>query len=341
MKSYSQITIRDVARVAGVSISSAGDILAGRTGPKASYSPATRERVLQAARDLNYVPNLAAQRLRRGRSGYVGLILTHRLLDRSFGLMLQTIEEEVHKGGLRLLLSIVSNKEEEQIQARSMQAEQVEGLLYGPVYGDISERAEWCRALAMPVVFFGEPTNSGFDEVGVNFRKAAELSVDYLYAMGHRRVGLLRATKAFISVSTSAGLYAGDLWTTREDTPLRDLSQLVEPIVAFADQWKRSSSKDRPTAVICHDDYMAMLALNIFRGKGIHVPKELSVTGLANLPESEYYSPPLTTVDVKLVERMQVSVSTLFERLDGKIKKPVHKLFEPELVIRESVAQIS
>jgi DNA-binding LacI/PurR family transcriptional regulator len=342
LKAYSQVTIREVACAAGVSVSSAGDILVGRTGPKASYSSATRERVLKAALDLSYIPNLTAQRLRGKRSGYVGLILTYGLLDRSFGLMLQTLETEVHNGGRRLLLSIAPNKDEERAQARLMQAEQVEGILYGPVYGDISDRAEWCRNLAAPVVFFGHPHNSGFDEVGVNLKKAAEITVEHLYAEGHRRVGLLRATENFISVSISAGLYAGDLWVTREDLPLCDLSQLVEPIIAFADLWKRSSPKNRPTAVICHDDYMGLLTLNIFREKGIKVPEEISVIGLANLPESEYYSPPLTTVDVKLVERMQASVSILFDRIDGKAKgTTTHKQFDPELVIRKSVANIS
>jgi LacI family transcriptional regulator len=339
-KYNSQMTIRDIALKAGVSLSSAGDILAGRTGPKASYNPATRERVLQAARDLNYVPNLAAQRLRRGRSGYIGLILTYKLIDRSFGLMLQILEEEVHKGHRRLLLSIVSNKDEEQEQARVMLAEQVEGLLFGPVYRDISDRAEWCRSLTMPIVFFGEPEKSGFDEVGVSFSKAADLSVRHLYEMGHRRVGLLRATESVISSVCSAGIFAGDQWMSDEEVPVNDLSQLVDPVVAFADQWKSSSLRDRPTAVICHDDYMASFALNVFREKGINVPNDLSVVGLANLPESQYYSPSLTTIDVKLIERMQSSVSILFDRLDGKLGEPIRKMFEPELVVRNSVKHI-
>lgn len=340
LPNHSQVTIRDVARAAGVSVSSAGDILGGRIGPKASYSSATRMRVQKAVSDLNYVPNLAAQRLRRRRSGYIGLILTYGLLDRSFGLMLQIIEHTVHKSGRRLLLSIASDKEDEQAQVRFMQAEQVEGLLYGPVYNDISDRAEWCRSLSAPVVFFGAPRNSGFDEVGLDFKKADRLIAEHLYSMGHRRVGLLRETEDMLSAFQSAGLYAGDIWATREDAPLRDLSQLTDPIIAFADQWKSSKPKDRPTAVVCHDDYMAMLALQIFRERRIRVPDELSVVGRVNLPESEYYSPPLTTVDLKLNERMEAAVAVLLKRINGKIKGPARKMFEPEMVIRRSVAKI-
>jgi len=339
-KSNTQVTIRDVARKAGVSSSSVGDILANRTGPKASYKPKTRERVLQAAQDLNYVPNLAAQRLRRGRSGYVGLLLTRSLIDSSFGLMLQTLEAEVHKGGRRLLLSIVKNRDEEQEQARFMQAEQVEGLLFGPVYNDISDRADWCRALGLPIVFFGDPINSGFDEVGVSFKAAAVLSTRHLFDMGHRRVGLLRATRPVIEATVSAGIFAGDDWMSVEQGDLCHPTEVAEFLTAFADQWKAAAKKDRPTALICHNDYMASFAINIFREKGIGVPKDISLVGLANLPESAYYSPPLTTVDVKIMERMHAAVNILLNRIGDGLKGPVRKMFEPELISRDSVCRI-
>lgn len=336
-----QVTIRQIAEKSGISVSSVGDILAGRTGPKASYRAETRDRVMRAARELNYVPNLAAQRLRRGRSGYIGFLLPFPLLDPSFAYMLQTLEEESHLRNRRVLLSIVSGKEEEQERGRYMQAEQVEGLVFGPVYRDIKERAEWCRRLSVPTVLFGQLEGSGFDEVSLDFKLAADLIAGYVGGMGHRNVALLRTNEHTFKSIAAHGILANDQWNRPEGRPLMHLDQLIKPIKEFIEQWKAAPVTKRPTAVICHNDYMASLAQNLFMQAGIRVPDDLSLMGMGNLDDSPYQTPPLTTIDIRIRERIRISARILYDRIDGKLKGAVREEIEPKLVERASVKRLT
>ena len=335
-----RVTLKHVAEASGLGITTVSDVLNGPEAGRARYSRETREKVGRVVRELGYTVDRAAQALRRGRSGVVGLLLTRHLSDPFFGLIVDRVEQLLRDRGYDLQLAIGQGKG---VEARMQQIrrERVEGLIFGPAYD--AEDLACLGEFDGPVVVFGAPCAEGrYDEVVIDHFAARRLATDHLVARGHRRVGFLelhRPKVAGVPIEAdrlrAAGLAGEDWWMP--DGSSQDPCVLHAAATAFAERWRAAGAADRPTALMCHDDHTAAVALSALWEQGVRVPDDLSVVGLNNMPAARYLVPPLTTVDLHVERQVAAAVDRLAERIaDPSIPLTTLRI-EPELVARRSV----
>jgi LacI family transcriptional regulator len=342
------VTLAQLAEATGFSRTTVCDIL--HRGPAArSYSDQTRKRVHDAVENLGYVPSMAARQLRRGRSGRIGLILTIDFSGQFFAEAAAAIERELRERRYRLQLAVTNgDPQTEYEQMVRLQEDQVEGVIFGPVYEttELEQHRTFFQG-RVPTVLFGGVCGSEFDEVALDHIAARRLAAEHLLGKGHRRIGFLCAPRSLATQQLSmslreelkrCGVQGGD-WIVEYPVP-RSIQDFFVGALEFAKRWKSSPASDRPTAMVCLNDEVAMTAISALAAEGIRVPHEISLVGCDNIPGSEYVVPALTTIDNHVEQQMNAAVTLLIRRLKNPEGPPVLRRISPSLVKRKSVLDI-
>lgn len=346
-----RITLSQVAQAAGLARTTVSDILNRNAGNR--YSEQTRTKVKDAVERLGYAPSRAAQVMARGRSGMVGLMLTRGFSNPFWARVAEVVQKELHKRHYRMQLVVVDGddpKTENEL-VRQLHSDQVEGLIVGPVYEslDLKIHRNVFRG-QLPIVAFGGEIDCEFDCIALDRDAGLKMAIQHLIDNGHQCIGYLgMPPKRPGAEARSPGTHhvevirrmttsSEDLIFWHEDTGrYEDLSRLTN---RFADWWKAQPENQRPTAMLCHNDQVAMTAMSVFSGKGIHVPDDLSLIGYDNIPESAYLIPPLTTIDSHMPDEMEQAIHQLLFRINEPGRPRTAKAIAPSLVQRDSVRKI-
>lgn len=330
------MTLAQVARKAGVSSATVSRVLNGAVTVKNS----TRARVLRAAKALNYHPNLHARSLARGSSRTLGIILSN-MENPFFFDIFQVLESCARARGYEVIVANTGYRSEQLVASVRLMI----GLRVAGLAAIVSEMdADLIRTIhdsRIPCVFYDVGTPSrNITNVRVDYRKGIERTVEYLHALGHERI-------AFIGHHTSLGPI-NERRTAFLDAVSRFAPRSQAKITHGADglEGGRQAAREllssgyRPTAIVCVNDFMAVGVLRELRAQGIHVPRDISVTGFDNILLSEFCSPSLTTVHIprELIGR------TIFECLVPDPRKPRSPgreiVIDTELVVRESTGPV-
>ena len=173
------------------------------------------------------------------------------------------------------------------------------------------------------------------------------LAVKHLLAKGHTRVGFLGAPKPrtaegpsrlFEQYLKDAGLTNPGPIIWSPDTDCYD--DYFEVSKAFVEHWQTLSNDERPTAMLCHNDQMAMTAIAACHKAGIRVPDDLSLVGYENAPGSQYLIPALTTIDNRGDEQMRQAIELLIQRIQNPAKDSEKRVIYPTLIERDSVCDM-
>jgi len=344
-KNGNRVTLAAVAETAGLSITTVSDILL--RGADSRYNSKTCARVQKLANKMGYTPSRAAQQLAKGRSGEIGLLLTRTLNNPYWARALSDIEMELRKRNYRLQLTVIDALvEDPTTHLRELIGGRVEALLVGPIYDPA--RFEQIKAALpedFPICTFG--ANLGeFDMVGVDEESAARQATQHLVDMGHRRINYLCAPAAdptklnqIKAVLQASGLDFDPDWLCIHTDNGR-FDDIFSVCSKLAEQWKNTRSETRPTAMICHNDSVALTAISALDKVGIRVPEDISIIGCDNLPESPYLVPALTSIDCRINEQMAAVVDLATTRINNTGRKREVRIFDPELIPRESVKRI-
>jgi DNA-binding LacI/PurR family transcriptional regulator len=270
--------ILDVARKAGVSASTVSRSLRG----SAKVSARTRERVLRAAAELEYVPSPAASRLASGRTSAVGVIVPFATRW-FFSEVLTGVEGTLREAGYDLLLYNVGDPGGRSRFFGAMPLRRrVDAVLAVASSLDPAEQAA-LRALGVPLAVVGGPVE-GFSRVGVDDRAGAGTAVRHLVLLGHRDIVMIsgsptdpvgRATTearraGFTDALSEAGLPCGPDRVVSEPWGLAGGMQAAEQLLG---------RRTLPTAIFAESDEMALGALQVLRRAGLAVPGRVSVVG--------------------------------------------------------------
>ncbi len=330
-------TIREVSRMAGVSISTVSRVL-NQSGP---VSRATQRRVLAAVEHLGYRPNTFARGLITKRSGGIGATVTD-LSDPFFGLMLKGIEGRIEQEGMHVIVTDGHGRvdaERESVEfLRRHHADAI--IAYVQQVAD-HEIAAWDRP-ERPIVVIARyvPELQGrclyIDNVA-----GGELATRHLLEQGHARVAHLSGPMALVDARDRltgyrralerAGLaFDPDLVVEGDFTPEGG---------ALAMQRLRARGV-RFTGLFAANDQTAAGAMDVLRCAGVRVPEDVSVVGFDDLPMVRYLSAPLTTVRQPVLEMGRAAADIALAALRGE-EVEVRPAFEPELVARHSVKRLT
>ncbi len=334
-------TIRDVARKAGVSVGTVSHVLNG----SAAVSEATRERVLQAIRELDYQPDEAARTLRRRRTGTIGLVRTvsegsHRLAeagDHVFLEFLAGVQEVAAKEGVGILLwAAQPGPAEEEVYRRLVRGRRVDGfILLGTRVDDW--RVRYLQEQAVPFVAFGRVDGADVPYVDVDGEGALRLLTEHLISLGHRRIGYIEPPAGLTCTVFRRSGYIAAL----EQYGLPVDERLIVPGGFTWEDGERAMDDllylpHPPTAVIAPNDIAAMGAMAAAQARGLVVGRDISIAGFDDIPLAAYWRPPLTTIHQPArwigaeVGRMLLA---LLNR--GSVPK-TQVLITPELRVRQS-----
>jgi LacI family transcriptional regulator len=325
----------DIAHAAGVSMATASRALSDH--PKVAGS--TRERVQAVAADLGYVPNTVARSLRTQRSYTLGLVSDQIATTPYAGrVILGAQEAAAAHGWLLLLLSSGGDPELERREIQTLLQRQVDGLLYAAMYHRLVTPP--APLFLVPSVLLDaraeDPTLSSVvpDEVG-----GARAAVAELMSHGHRRIGFVTNVD---DIPATRGRDEGYRNGLREAGIAHD-PRLVAPAGSTAQGGYAAAltlldRPDRPTALFCFNDRMAMGAYQAAASLGLRVPEDLSVIGFDNQEVvADGLRPGLTTMALPHYEMGVWAVEAVLARISDPDIPPDHGVLPCPLVRRESV----
>jgi DNA-binding LacI/PurR family transcriptional regulator len=335
-------TLRDVAERSGVSVTTASRILNGReTG--VPIREETRKRVLSAAADLGYKPNLLARGLRGSRSSLIGVI-ARDVSDPFHIQILQGINEVTRAREFRLFLGHVDYRPDVALTYGSMfERSHADGII---VVGDLVDGERTLADLTAQhrfVVGVSDRVGPGtFPGVYADSYEGTRLALEHLWDLGHRRIVCISdpatedqrlRTSLYQAFMHEHGL--GHLAVTH---PIGQPDP--EPSYRLGLELFGSGGRPLPTAVYATSDTIAIGLLRAAYQTGVAVPRQVSVIGFDNIAIAAYTVPPLTTVSQSGVEMGRRAAGLLLDIIEaGEVgDRPADVVLEPTLIVRDSTA---
>lgn len=328
--------IFDVAKRAGVSIATVSRVL---SRPDA-VAPATRRRVMQAVTHLGYATNAAGKHLRTQKSDKI-LVTVPDISNPFYSRVLQSIEENAQREGYSVLLADTQHDlKREERYTLMLRRRDAEGLIVlGQGLPDVAMAiSRETSGIAHIVGACEFDSRVNIPRVHIDNHAAARDAIEHLYSLGHRRIGLITGpSNSALSRDRLEGATARarvqraekDLLVARGDFSLVSGEKAAEQLLARA---------DRPSAIICFNDQMAIGAMDVLRRCGLGVPDEVSVVGFDDIPFARYTVPPLTTISQPVREIGQETVRLLLGIVRGHTRSAVSVVLPHRLVVRDSTA---
>jgi DNA-binding LacI/PurR family transcriptional regulator len=321
--------IRDVAREAGVSYQTVSRVL----NDSPAIRPATRERVQRIIDELGYRPNPAARALVTSRSRIIGVLSSQSAL---YGptTSIQAIEVAARAAGYRLSVTSIGSSDYESIRAGLdfLLSQSIEALvILAPQVGVFEAIRE--VSIGVPFVTLEASGEDDGHSLSVDQTRGARLAVRHLIDLGHTEIVHIAGPSDWLEARARLEGYRAEL----DEAGLASHDAVVGDWTAeFGYQAGRQLLKERDfTAVFCSNDQMALGFLHACREAGVSVPREVSVVGFDDTPESAHFAPLLTTVRQNFVEIGNRAVALLLAELRGSTDLD-HQPIAPELVVRES-----
>jgi LacI family transcriptional regulator len=334
-----RVTSHDVAKAAGVSRTTVSLVLNDVQGIK--IRPETRQRVIQVADQLGYVPNAAARALVSQRAQIIGLFLTrssHHISSDAF--ITQTLEgllEVVHQYDMRLMIDIIEPEHQREIYLEMARAKRIDGiLLSGPRMDD---DALWVLEKEnFPAILIGQLPGSDFCFVDVDNCASAEMAVAHLIQLAHTRIACI--TNANASYTAAVDRLRG------YQNALESAGLSFDPaLVRYGDFTVDSgyyqmrdllNSGAHFTAAFVASDTLVLGAKAALMERGLHIPRDIALVGFDDLPFAQYMDPPLTTVHLPAVELARQACHLLICLLQGEQTCCQQIILDSQLVVRKS-----
>ena len=328
------VTIRDVAKYASVSVASASRALNGH----ANVSPETRDRIVEAAKLLHYVPHEGARSLTRRRSDAIGVVLPD-LFGEYFSELVRGIDRVAHAAGLQLLLSNMHGSPHETASAIRAMRGRVDGLLVMPPEGDGSY-LEGALPPGLPAVLLNHDRseNGAAGAVGIDNYGGAWRMTEHLVARGYAKIAHIAGPRHNRDAcERQRGFVDALAASTGERSPMIVPGDFTESGGAEAARLL-IAGRFPIDAIFCANDMMAIGALGVLVDAGLKVPDDLGVAGFDDIPLAHYVAPPLTTMKVCIAEMGARAMELLIARMRGGDAAASH-IIAPELIVRATTAR--
>lgn len=319
--------------------------------------PGLRDQIWKAAIELDYTPNVAARNLKLGVNAedkkimYINVLMTRADTNQSdpfFSEILHVIETEIHKNGCilsklwyRSLFSNDARCDSENIdRVISDMYEETEGKSDGLVIlGRCNRKAieKFCKVFGSVVTVNRNSSNYAVDEVLCDGRKIASTAIDYLYSLGHRKIGYVGECKnevrysGYLETLSSHGL---------EPMPEYVIATKHTEAAGYDSMLKFLQSDECPTGIYCANDITAIGMLKCLQKFKNHFPRP-SVIASDDIEEAQFSKPMLTTVRVPRDEMGRFAVRLLLDRIQGGHSSVVRMEMESKLMVRESCQNVS
>ncbi|RPI22675.1 MAG: LacI family transcriptional regulator [Acidobacteria bacterium] len=328
-----RVTIHDIARECGVNVSTVSRSLSGSYG----VNDETRQKVLAAAKRLNYVPNRVARGLATGRSQSLALLISD-VRNPFFAEVARGAEDAAFAADYDLILGNADLDRERQMRYfRSLVAKQVDGLIVNSVSGLSEEEVEELRAYRVPLVLLNRSEGvQSISSVSADNFQGGFLAGQHLIELGHRNIAHLTGPRQHGNLTERAKGFL---------KAVHQAGNSVHAVVIHGDQNQQGGytmarkmllSQPGVTAVFTANDAMAFGVIRALIENGKKIPDDLSLVGFDNVELASILQPPLTTVHQPKYEMGEAAVQILLRQIARPDSGPEHRLLGVQLVERES-----
>jgi DNA-binding LacI/PurR family transcriptional regulator len=335
------VTIRDVARQAGVSTATVSYVL----NESRPVGEETRKRVLQAVEELGYRPSVIARGLQAGQSRMIGYSWRPAPANQFNPILekfIHSVAEATARHGYHVLTFPYPEPYDELEVYREMaESGRVDGFVLPNTRFD-DQRIQYLLDENFPFVAFGRANPEwDFPWVDVDSAEGIRRAMKHLTELGHRRIACLgwlerdpvgqERLSGYTAFMREAGLPVDAAWVKRVENDYYDAYQASR-------SWFDLADGEIPTAVVAFSDLIAIGVMNAAEDSGLKVGRDLSVVGFDDAPVAGYLRPPLTSLRQPIGEVGERAVTMLIELVHGRTLSLSHVLLEPTLIVRESTA---
>jgi DNA-binding LacI/PurR family transcriptional regulator len=327
-------TLKAVAERVNLTPSTVSHVLTDSPAAR-SVPQKTKDRILAAARKLNYQPNFFARSLKVKRSHTIGVIAVE-IGDAYSSLVIGGIERYLRKRDFFFLT--VAHRHDEKLLATYENMLQQRG-----VEGFITVDTALNGQPPLPTVAIaGHRRIDRVTNIVLDHRRAATLALSHLVDLGHEKIAFMKGSAA----SSDSEERWNTICEAAQKLRIRIRPELIlqlegadpTPNLGYPLAKQLVASKQAFTALFAYNDISAIGAIRAFQQAGLRVPDDVSVVGFDDIQSAAYLSPPLTTVRQPLQEMGEIAARTLLDRIEKQVKYVAEISVAPEFVVRDSTA---
>lgn len=326
--------IRDVARIAGVSVATVSRAL---SAPE-KVSEESMSKVKSAIAKIGYRPNMLARNFRSTRAHAV-VVLVPDIANPFYSLIIRSLEDRAQQKGYAVLLGDTRGMpEREQEYVRRVETRLADGIIQLRPY---SEKSINNVPEGVACVNACGCENTTGPLIRIDNRAAAKTMVDYLISLGHQRIGVICGLKdnphtierleGYHQSLKAAGLPFDPSLITEGDFTMWSGHNCA---------FQFRNMQNRPTAIFCMNDEMAIGAIQTLKSQGIRVPEDISVTGFDDIAYARYSDPTLTTIAQPAEQMGKMAMDLLLAIIDGEDLPQTEFLLPTEFIIRKSTGPV-
>ncbi len=330
-------TIYDVAKKAGVGIGTVSRVL--NNSPQ--ISPDTKERVLQAMKDLHYQPHALAQGLARRKTNMIAVILP-QVTGYFYHDLLKGIQKKVSAFGYDMILYNVDEADKTiQFLKKTLRERRVDGVLLISLKIP-DEKVKRFQQTQTPIVLV-DSYHPKIDSIVVENEQGAYMATQHLIKLGHRRIGIIDAHLRSVPAQVRLNGYKKALEENK--ISFEEKMLVISDVSSEEDGFTQKAGYDamsrllklgdeRPTAVFVASDIQALGAMKVLRENKMNIPQDMAVVGFDDIEMSDYLG--LSTMRQPMYAMGKLAVERLMERISGDVKDVMHRSFATELIVRET-----
>lgn len=333
-----KITIYDLAQQLHTTASTVSRAL--QDNPRISAK--MRAAVKKLAQELHYIPDPVAHHLRTGKGNVLGIIVPR--IDRNFfASIISSFQQMASKHNYQVIITASGeSKEEEENAIRALIQKKVDGIAMSlSIESCDVDYSSLLEAHKIPLVYFDRvPFNAISDTVNNDNFQLGYDAVVQLHKIGCRKIGHFAGTlnhpeyaeryKGYCKALKDLGLPQREDWLFKSTITIEAGTEAAQRVLQM---------KDRPDGIFSSGDFPAITAIDLFRRKGLNVPKDIAIIGVANEPFDSYLSTPLASFDLHQQRIGEMAARILLARLgeeDEELKDPSHIIVNHDLILRDS-----
>jgi LacI family transcriptional regulator len=339
-------TITDIAKLAGVSHSSVSRVL---NGAPIRISKQTRQRILNAAEQLNYVPNLSAKALKKGRHGTIA-VLAYDITDAFAVECVSAMEQIIENTPYRVMWSSCKRSDQAKLNPLTLLkdlAQSSDGIIIIAATRYLRDHdilKFWANTQIPIVTIIRSIPGDVISSVTINEELGAAALMEHLFSLGHKKIAFCHANPDNASAQRRYNVYL-DMMKSNKLTIDKKMQAEVDG--SPADGFRCGSNlfvlDNRPTAIIGYNDLTGIGLLKAVYDKGLNVPANVSIASFDNIRISAMTTPALTTVGTNFHDLVRHAFDEVVNKIDKSTSlenfKAKHYVVEPNLLIRESTGK--
>lgn len=324
-----RVTIKDVAREAGVSITTVSHALSGQGVLKKE----TRDRVTEIAKKMQYIPDWTGQNLKSAETGMLGFFTSS--VSGFYGVLIDAMYGECHAQGYEMEIFIIESSGERMLQM--LMGKRVDGAVI--LHSGLKEEQEKVlHDMEFPVVYLDREIKDSYaSSVLFDSYQSGRMAAEYLYSLGHRRILTLRGVD---------WTYDGNQRLAGFEDYMREKGCPIEKdyvVNGLFDRWVAyremkiflQKGLPLPDAVFAANDNSAFGCIKALRESGYSVPEDISILGCDDVELSQWFVPALTTIRTHITEQGSVAMKELVRLIKGEREGRIHRI-AGELIERNS-----